>query len=124
MDLENKIYSDESNLKVSKEVVAALASTAAADVSGVVSVASNTANNLRRLFGKKGEGSGVSVSFENGSAEVEVSIIVKYGVKVPDVARKVQEQVKEAIETAGIGVSKVDVIVADMKLETENKKTK
>ena len=124
MNFEQNNYSDESNLKVSKDVIATLASTAACDVPGVASVAQTAAGRLRRLIGKQGESGGVTVEFENGLAAVEISVVVRYGVKVPEVARAVQEQVKEAIETAGIAVGKVDVIVADMKLETENKKTK
>jgi len=124
MAVEHKTYSDESNLKVSKDVIATLASTAALDIPGVAAVAVSAVSNLRRLFGKRGERDGVTVTFENGIANVEISIVVKYGVRVPDVAKQVQEAAKEAIETAGIRVKRVDVIVTDMKLETENKKLK
>ena len=119
----NKInYSDESNLKISEDVIATIATTTAKDVPGVFSLAVTPAKNISHMLGKKGQGNGISIVFENGVASVDISIIVKFGVKVNEVAGSVQTRIKEAVETmTGITVAKVDVTVAGMKLETENK---
>lgn len=126
MELNNKNYSDESNLKVSEDVLATIAATTACDVQGIHSMAPTPKKELRRMLGKKGEGNGVSIAFNEDGAAVELNVIVQYGCKVNDVATVVQKRVKEAIETmTGIHVVRVDVIVAGLKLETENKsKTK
>ena len=122
MELNKKNYSEESNLKISEDVIATIAMTTVKDVPGVHSMAPNITKDVKRLLGKKGEGNGISITFENGDAVVEADIIVKFGVKVNEVATTVQSRVKEAVETmTGITVKKVDVVVAGMKLETENK---
>ena len=123
MDINKEnVYSEESNLKISEEVIATIASTTTKDVTGIHSLAATPAKDVRRFFGKKGEGKGISVDFCDGGVKVEISVIAKFGVKVNEVAKTVQQRVKEAIETmTGINVIEVDVIVAGMKLDTENK---
>ncbi len=122
MEVNKTVYSDESNLKISEDVLATIATTTARDVPGIYSMAPTPAKDVRRFFGKKGEGNGISISFENGCALVELNLIVKFGAKVNEVAATVQSRVKEAIETmTGVSVSKVDVIIAGMKIETEHK---
>ncbi len=125
MEMNNKNYSDESNLKVSEGVLATIAATTACDVQGVQSMAPTPKKDLRRILGKKGEGNGVSIVFAQDGATVEVNLVVRYGCKVNEVAATVQKRVKEAIETmTGIRVLRVDVVVAGLKLETENKSKK
>lgn len=122
MEVNKKNYSEESNLKISEDVIATIAMTTAKDVPGVHSMAPTIKKDVKRLLGKKGEGNGISIVFENGAAAIEADIIVKFGVKVNEVAATVQSRVKEAVETmTGITVKKVDVVIAGMKLETENK---
>lgn len=122
MEVNKATYSDESNLKISEDVIATIAATTTKDVPGIYSMAPTPAKNVSRLLGKKGQGNGISIVFENGAATVEINVIVKFGVKVNEVAHTVQARVKEAVETmTGITVAKVDVIIAGMKLETENK---
>lgn len=123
MEQNNIHYSDESNLKVSEDVLATIAATTVNDVPGIHSLAPTPGKNIRRILGKKGEGNGISISFTEEGASVEINLIIRFGCKVNDVATVVQKRVKEAIETmTGIHVINVDVVIAGMKLETENKK--
>jgi len=119
MDLKNEnVYSDESNLKISGEVIATIVSTTAKDVAGVHAMA---AGPVKKLFSKNSECRGVSLEFTEEGVKIGVYIIVKFGVKVNEVGKTVQTRVKEAVETmTGINVASVDVTVAGMKLDTEN----
>lgn len=58
-----------------------------------------------------------------GSVTIEIQLVVKYGVRITDVAASVQENVKNAVEEmTGFTVEKVDVRVVGIKAAPEVKK--
>ncbi len=125
MEVNKSSYSDESNLRISEDVLATIAKTATAEIQGVAGLAATPAQGVRRVLGKKGEARGISLSFVDGEAVVDISVNVRYGAKIQTVAEKVQERVKETIENmTGIVVGRVNVSVAGLVFETENRKAR
>ena len=113
---ENKEYvsrSDElGNIHISEEVLAAIAAAAALEVEGVSGLAANLGSDIAELLGKKNLAKGVKVEVGETEAAVDLYIIVKFGVRIPDVALTVQEKVKNAIESmTGLSVVEVNVHV-------------
>ena len=93
------------SVSISEEVLAVIAAAAAVDVEGVSSDATATAN--RKALTK-----GVRLSVEDERVTVDLSILVRYGYVVTDVARAVQDAVFSAVEnTSGLGVACVNVAV-------------
>ena len=67
---------------------------------------------LAAMLGKKNFAKGVKVEVGEKEAAIDLYIIVKYGVRIPDVALSVQENVKQAIETmTGLSVVEVNIHV-------------
>ena len=66
MDIKNETYSDDSNLKISEDVIATIVAATAKDVAGVHAMAATPGKDVKRLFGKKGEGNGMTVTFIDG----------------------------------------------------------
>ena len=74
-------------------------------------------------MGKKNLSRGIHIQVEDENVTVDLSILVKYGYTIPDVARAVQEAVAGSIEaTSGLTVAAVNVNVGGVVFEKEPKK--
>ena len=85
------------NIHIAEDVLAVMAAAAALEVEGVGSLAANLGNDIvEMLGGKKNLAKGVRVSTnEDGSLTVDIAIRVQYGFVIPDVAKAVQEAVRQ-----------------------------
>ena len=112
-------------LKISEEVIAVITGVSASETEGVVSVGSGSiASNWTELIsGKKNSAKGIKISMGEKTVAIEIQLIVKYGVRITDVASAVQENVKNAVEEmTGLSVDKVDVRVTGIKSVQAEKK--
>lgn len=106
------------NIHISEEVLAVIAAAAALEVEGVGSLSANLGTDLAELLGKKNLAKGIHVAVAEESVRVDVSILVKYGYTILDVAKEVQNTVFSAIEnTSGLSVESVNVHVAGVTFE-------
>ena len=65
---------------------------------------------------------GVKVAVGEKEAAVDIFIIVDYGVKIPDVAWQIQENVKKAIETmTGLSVVEVNIHIQGVDMGKDSK---
>ena len=95
------------NIHISEEVRAVIAAAAAMEVEGVGSLAANLGSDIAELLGgKKNLSKGIHIAVEEESIRVDVSLLIKYGYTIIDVAKEVQNAVYSAIEnTSGLTVS-------------------
>ncbi|KPU44915.1 alkaline shock protein 23 [Oxobacter pfennigii] len=99
-------------IKISEEVVSIIASLAATEIKGVAAMSGGLVGGFAEKLGIKNMSKGVKVAVGEKEAAVDLFIIVDYGVKIPDVAWQIQENVKKAIETmTGLGVVEVNIHV-------------
>lgn len=111
------------NIHISEEVLAVIAAAAVLEVEGIGGLAANLGTDLAELLGKKNLSRGIHIQVENGNVTVDLSILVKYGYTIPDVARAVQEAVAGSVEaTSGLTVAAVNVNVGGVVFEKEPKK--
>lgn len=106
------------SVQVADEVVAIIAGTAATEVEGVAAIADKTTNELKGKLGMKTAPKGVRVTVMDTSVSCSVAVVLKYGYSIPDVALKIQERVKNAIENM-TGLSVIDVNIRISDIETE-----
>lgn len=100
------------NVNISDEVVSIIASLAASEVKGVAGMANSLSGGIAELLGKKSLSKGVKVVLTENDVALDLSIIVEYGTKIPDVAWKVQEKVKSEVEAmTGLLVTAVNISV-------------
>ena len=99
------------SIRISDEVIASIASVAAAQVEGVSDMSGNLVNDIGDVFlGKKSGRKGVKVSSGQEEVELDLYINVKYGARIPEVANKVQENVKKSVESmTDLRVSRVNI---------------
>ena len=108
------------------DVVATIAGLAATEVEGVANMGGSTPSGLAEIF-KRGQSTrsltrGVRVELSDNSVAVHLTIVVDYGMPIPQVAKGIQENVKKAIEMmSGLEVTDVNVYVQGVSFEKENR---
>ena len=100
------------SVRIADEVVSIIAGMAATEVEGIAGMSGGLVGGIAEILGKKNLAKGVKVEVGETEAAVDLYIIVKFGVRIPDVALTVQEKVKNAIESmTGLSVGEVNVQV-------------
>lgn len=101
------------NIHISEDVIAVIAAAAAKDVDGVGGLTGGFGGDLADLVAGKKMNRGIDIHFDEEKVSVRVSILVKHGHIVTDVARNVQDAVWSAVEnTTGLQVECVNVHVS------------
>ena len=109
-------------IKISNEVVSIIACNVTAEVKGVSSMSGGIAGNISQVFGVKNLAKGVKVEINGNNVELDLNIIVEYGSRIPEVAWKIQEKVKEAIESmTGLTVNEINIHVQGISFDKETK---
>lgn len=99
-------------IRIADEVVAIIAGLAATEIKGVAGMSGGLAGGIAEMLGRKNLARGVKVEVGEKEAAVDMFVIVEYGVRIPDVATRIQENVKHAIESmTGLNVVEVNVNV-------------
>lgn len=111
-------------IKISDEVVSVIAGIAASEIGGVYEFTSSVTSNIFPI-GKKSAGKSVKVNVDGNDAVIDISILVAYGVKIPEVVTQVQENVKKTVEVmTGLKVSSVNINVNNIVIPKEEKVSK
>lgn len=101
------------NVNISDDVIGIISSIATKEIDGVKGLSGSITDNVAEIFGKKAISKGVKVEIENEEVVIDLSIIVDYGVKIPDISWKVQENVKLAVESmTGLKVASVNIHIS------------
>ncbi|MCK9432020.1 MAG: Asp23/Gls24 family envelope stress response protein [Candidatus Omnitrophica bacterium] len=85
-------------LRIHKNVISSISSIAATEIDGVKKVGSDLRSGFMELLGKKIFSSIKVEISKNEEVKVEIPLIVKYGYNIPEVAGRVQENVRLALE--------------------------
>ncbi|MBQ9572677.1 MAG: Asp23/Gls24 family envelope stress response protein [Acidaminococcaceae bacterium] len=85
-------------IELADDVIAIVASLAALDVPGVISMSTGFREGLSNFLGKKSLAKGVRVKVTGHSCRVAVYVTVEYGCNIPEVAMKLQKKVKSAVD--------------------------
>ena len=110
MDEKKGINNALGTIRIADEVVSIIAGLAATEVEGVAGMSGGIAGGIAEILGRKNFSKGVKVEVGEKEEAIDLYIIVKYGVRIPDIALNVQEAVKAAIENM-TGLSTVEVNV-------------
>ena len=107
------------NIKCSDDVLAICAMNAALRTTGVADLSAGLTETIsKNLLGKPALYKGIKVSQDEKEVQIDIHLIVRMGVKIPEVAWNVQENVKKEIETiAGTKVKAVNIFVQGVSSE-------
>jgi len=119
-DIKHNEEFENGQVKISDDVVATIAGLAATEIEGVAGMSGGFTGGIADMLGRKNLSKGVKVQVGDKDASIDLYIIVKYGAKIPDVAWKIQESVKDAIiNMTGLKVVEVNIHVQGVELEQE-----
>lgn len=110
------------NVNISDDVIGIITSIAASEIEGVSGLHGSFSEDIAGIFGKKNQAKGVKVQIEDQIVILDLSVVVDFGVKIPDIAWKIQENVKTAVESmTGLTVKEVNIHVHGINIKKEEK---
>ena len=114
---------DAGQIRISDDVIAAISAVAAGEAEGVAAIATSAASDLAAgILGRKTPGRGIKITLDGGRAEIDIPVSVKYGAILPDVAKRIQNSVHDAVESmTGLTVTAVNIAVVGIVFEKETK---
>lgn len=116
MEENNKHEIDMGIVKISDEVVGVIAGLATTEIKGIVGMSTGITGGITQILSnKKNLSKGVKVNVGEDSASIDLNVVVEYGVRIPEIANQVQQNVKKAVESmTGLIVSEVNIHVQNV----------
>lgn len=109
---EKSLPSELGDINIADEVVSTIAGLAAVEVEGVSAMSGGIVGGIAEALGRKNLGKGVKVEVGAEETVIDMYLLVRFGVRIPDVAWEVQDRVKTAVENmTGLRVLKVNIHV-------------
>ena len=107
-------------VKISEEVIEVLSDKAAREIDGVAGLTAGFLGSVADVFGKKNGAKGVDVDIKDSAVTITVHVVIKYGCRIPEIAWRIQEAVKNSVESmTNLEVKKVNIYVDGVKFEEE-----
>ncbi len=99
-------------VRISTDVIIVIAHTAVMETEGVAGMSAGIADNIQQVLGRRGGTKGVKVELTGREVAIDLFLIVDFGARIPDVAWRAQERVKQAVESmTGLDVKAINVHV-------------
>ncbi|PTU88208.1 Asp23/Gls24 family envelope stress response protein [Staphylococcus pasteuri] len=120
-----EISNDYGKIDISNEVIASVVGGKAVECYGIVGMSSRqqVRDGIAEILGHDNYARGIKVHEENGTVDIDMYIIVSYGVKISEVANNVQSTVKYTLEsTLNVKVNSVNIFVQGVRLNQTGKK--
>lgn len=116
--MEYKISNDLGLITISEDVLLKVAGYAALECYGIVAMSSKRAKDgFVEWLGKENLTKGVQVNITEAGIDIDLFIIVEYGISISAVAAAIIETVKYKVEhLTGVAVGRVNVCVEDIRV--------
>lgn len=111
------------SIRISENVIASVTRRCVLAIDGVVRFHSGSiVGGLAEMIGRKSQDRSVVVSLDGDAVHIGVNLVLRFGVKVPEVAGLVQETIRHQVEElTGKHVTGVRVTVQDLQEVEEDK---
>jgi uncharacterized alkaline shock family protein YloU len=107
-------------VEIAPEVIEVIAGIAASEVEGVAQMRGNFATGVVERLGKKNHGKGVKVELSEEGITVDVYCLMKFGVSIPTVAGKIQDNIRQALlNMTALEAEAVNIHVVGISFETQ-----
>jgi len=107
------------NVKIAPQVIEVITKISSLEVDGVANISGGFAKELKEFLGRsKNLTSGIKVEVDDSDVTIDVSLILKYGYNLTEVAEKVQENIKNTVQNmTDLRVSAVNVHIDGVHFE-------
>lgn len=122
--MEERIDQGIGTIKISDEVVGAIASLATTEVDGISGMSGGIGDGIVKLLTGSQLTKGVKVEVGEKEVVIDIFVVVDYGVNIPEVCWKAQENVKQIVEKmTGLAVVGVNVYVQGVYIKNKKQET-
>jgi uncharacterized alkaline shock family protein YloU len=109
-------------VEIAPEVIEVIAGLATTEIEGVAYMSGGFVGGIVEKLGRKNLSKGVRVELGEAHTVIDLSIVVDYGVCIPEVAKSVQENVKSTIyNMTGLEVIEVNVHIINVQIKHDSK---
>lgn len=113
------------SVRIAAEVIGILAGIAASEVPGIAGMSGGLVGGIAEKLGRRDLAKGIRVYQEGNKVKLDVNIIVEYGVKISEVAKKLRQTVRTSVEqTTGLSVVAINVHVLGIHINKEDDKAR
>jgi uncharacterized alkaline shock family protein YloU len=110
------------SVQIHSNVITTIARLAALKVPGVMEMSGTFVDGLAGMIGKKSIDRGIRVDEEENTFVIELHVVLEYGVRIPQVAWQLQNDVRQAVEQmTGKNVKCVNIVVQGVRLPNGKK---
>lgn len=126
LNMDKEVSMEMGIVKISDEVVEVIAGLATSEIDGIEGMSTTLVGGITQMLsGKKNSFKGIKVNVSENSASIDLYVIVRYGIKIVELAKNVQESVKKSVELmTGLNVTAVNLYVQNVVLPKEEEKIK
>lgn len=108
------------NLSFSEEVIATIVEKTVMTIPGIYEINGGIIDGITNMLGSK-RVKGIKVDIDKNVVNIDIYLIVEYGVKIPDIAWDVQDKVKKTVEEmTGMNVSAVNIHIQGINFSKKN----
>ena len=113
-----EIISGRGKIRISNEVIMSIVKKTVEEIEGIAAFSGGLPVGITEFFSKNtASRKGVRVTNEETQIVINLSVVIKYGVVIPEIIRTVQEKVKKAIEAmTDIEVGQINVFVQGIEI--------
>jgi len=114
-----KIFNENGNIVIDDQAIATIAGLAAMECYGVVGMASrNATQGFFELLKREQLTKGIKVIANEDKIDIDLYIVLQYGVKISVVAENVISRIKYSVETfSGVSVENVNIFVQGVRVQ-------
>ena len=110
------------NISFANDVVATIAGLATVEIDGVAGMSGGFSGGLAELLGRKNLTKGVKVEVGKEECAIDLYIIVNYGSDIPAMSKKIQMNVKKAVETmTGLRPVEINIHIQGVHIKKSDK---
>lgn len=107
-------------VNISDDVLGTIAGIATLEIEGIAGMNGGITGSIEKMLGRKNLSKGVKIEVNEDTTNIDLFIIVKYGYKIPEVAWKVQENVKKEVEAmTGLVINEININVQGVEIESK-----
>lgn len=119
MELPITVTSEQGNITIDNNVIATIAGISAMESYGVVGMASkNATDGLFELLKFENLTKGIFVDTENEKINIQLHVIIEYGIRISTVGQNVMDRVKFNVESlTDLEVDNIEVFVEGVRMD-------
>lgn len=109
-------------VKIHHEAISTIAAHVISDIAGVIKMGGSVVENIAERLGKKTPDKGIKTEVMGNEVRIGVSIVVGFGVKIPEISWQIQKKIRKAVEDmTGLHVASVNVNIEGVQLPEKGK---